>query len=335
MKVPLRRRERAVRWAAAVATVILVAPATALAFDIGQTTAVPGDSTSKLGAEVWLPLASRPTEPTEDEGPPYRIGGNVTPPRPLWTPRPIYPEGARLRGAQGLVTLEAVIAESGEVTRVRALQVQPMNLDGAARDTVQYWKFLPATLRGEPVAVYVTIKLNFEFASFDFGPAFTRFLDAHPELGAELNKGDWLEAKERLNALHEEPLFPLALAYVALWEQNLREAWEDVRDTDLALAPVEVLHTFVEVAAKWATRPYTLASDNERDDDVDIGLEAATIALTRDPYDTRALRGKDTLLRIQAERSDDKWERAALLDEARELEARVEAAGGVPPLSKP
>jgi protein TonB len=73
---------------------------------------------------------------------------------------PIYPEIARRSKVQGAVILEAVIDESGAVNRVKVLRSSPL-LDAAAIDAVSRWRYTPTLLNGTPVAVLMTITINF------------------------------------------------------------------------------------------------------------------------------------------------------------------------------
>ena len=56
---------------------------------------------------------------------------------------PTYPAVARAARVEGVVILEAVIDESGNVTSARVLRGDPL-LAPAALDAVQQWKFKPA-----------------------------------------------------------------------------------------------------------------------------------------------------------------------------------------------
>lgn len=89
-----------------------------------------------------------------------RIADLPQPPRKLVDARPAYPESARAARIAGTVVLEAVIDKSGRIDDVRVLRSVPL-LDQAAVDAVRQWRYTPSTLRGQPVAVLVTITVNF------------------------------------------------------------------------------------------------------------------------------------------------------------------------------
>jgi protein TonB len=67
---------------------------------------------------------------------------------------------ARDSGVQGIVILEAVIAEDGSVESVKVLRSKPL-LDEAAMEAVRQWRFTPTRLNGQPVAVVMTVTVSF------------------------------------------------------------------------------------------------------------------------------------------------------------------------------
>jgi protein TonB len=69
---------------------------------------------------------------------------------------------ARKARVTGVVIVEAIIDESGNVTNARVLKGLPMGLDRAALDAVQRWKFRPAQFQGRNVKVYYTLTVNFQ-----------------------------------------------------------------------------------------------------------------------------------------------------------------------------
>jgi protein TonB len=98
-----------------------------------------------------------------DEPPdvPIRIGGEVVPPEPISRPQPLYPDIARKARVTGVVIVEAIIDKQGNVTDARVLRGLPMGLSEAATNAILRWKYRPATLNGRPVAVYLTVTVNF------------------------------------------------------------------------------------------------------------------------------------------------------------------------------
>jgi periplasmic protein TonB len=89
-----------------------------------------------------------------------RPGGAIREPKRISGLPPEYPPIARNAGVQGLVILEAVIDEHGEVGRIKVLRSQPL-LDHAAIAAVEQWRYTPTLLNGVPVSVLMTITVNF------------------------------------------------------------------------------------------------------------------------------------------------------------------------------
>jgi TonB family protein len=73
---------------------------------------------------------------------------------------PIYPEAARLAGTQGVVVLDATIAQDGSVKRLLPVS-GPDPLLEAAADAVRSWRFEPYLSNGKPVDVETTIAVEF------------------------------------------------------------------------------------------------------------------------------------------------------------------------------
>jgi TonB family protein len=94
-------------------------------------------------------------------GGPYRIGGGVSAPKPLYTPDPEFSEEARKAKYQGTVVLWVVIGPDGRVHDLRVQRSLGMGLDEKAIETVRTWKFDPARKDNQPVAVQLNIEVNF------------------------------------------------------------------------------------------------------------------------------------------------------------------------------
>ena len=74
--------------------------------------------------------------------------------------RPVYPLTARRAHVSGVVIVEAEIDEQGHVSHPRVVRSVPL-LDQAALDAVAIWQFEPATLRGRPACVTMTLAVEF------------------------------------------------------------------------------------------------------------------------------------------------------------------------------
>lgn len=91
---------------------------------------------------------------------PVRVGGNVGVPTKIRDSKPIYPPIAQSARVQGVVILEAIIGPDGDVANARVLRSIPL-LDAAAISAVSQWQFTPTLLNGQPVAVLMTVTVNF------------------------------------------------------------------------------------------------------------------------------------------------------------------------------
>jgi TonB family protein len=93
----------------------------------------------------------------------YRPGNGITYPTLLRQEKPQYPEGAMRAKIEGVVELEAVVLADGTVGEVRVLKSldQRYGLDAEAIATARKWLFRPGSKDGKPVAVIVTIILEF------------------------------------------------------------------------------------------------------------------------------------------------------------------------------
>jgi TonB family protein len=109
-----------------------------------------------------MPPPPPPPPPAGDREVPnaMRLAAGQQPPVKIKDAKPEYPQEAKDAGVQGIVILDATIDEQGDVANVRVVRSVPM-LDQAATDAVRQWKFQPALLNGKPVAVIVTMTVNF------------------------------------------------------------------------------------------------------------------------------------------------------------------------------
>jgi periplasmic protein TonB len=116
-----------------------------------------GDTPGALGSPLAVlpPLPPPPLPPA-----PIPVGGAIRAPKKIVDVAPIYPALARSARVQGKVILEAVINERGVVERLKVLRSQPL-LDEAAIAAVRQWRYTPTLLNGAPVAVLISITINF------------------------------------------------------------------------------------------------------------------------------------------------------------------------------
>lgn len=113
-----------------------------------------------IGSLVAITVPIVPDPPLPVRQVPVRAGQGVREPKKIVDVRPVYPPVALSARIEGAVILEAVINERGEIERVKVLRSQPL-LDAAAVDAVRRWRYTPTLLSGVPVAVLLTITVNF------------------------------------------------------------------------------------------------------------------------------------------------------------------------------
>ena len=97
------------------------------------------------------PVNAGPQQLPEDADPPEEVEGNV---------RPEFPESARANGVEGLVVLKIVVEKDGSVGKISVMKGEEPFL-AAALAAVKTWKYTPAQLDGEAIAVFRVVKIPF------------------------------------------------------------------------------------------------------------------------------------------------------------------------------
>jgi periplasmic protein TonB len=105
-----------------------------------------------------MPSSPSPTAPPARA--PVRPGGDVKPPVKVKEVAPEYPRLAQETRVEGIVVIEATIGPTGKVQDARVLRSIPL-LDAAALDAVRQWEYTPTLLNGSPVAVVMTVTVQF------------------------------------------------------------------------------------------------------------------------------------------------------------------------------
>ena len=91
----------------------------------------------------------------------FRVGGEVSPPRPIFTPDPEYSEEARKAKYQGVCVLLLVVGSDGKTRDVHVARSLGLGLDEKAIEAVRQWRFEPARKDGKAVAVRVNVEVTF------------------------------------------------------------------------------------------------------------------------------------------------------------------------------
>lgn len=79
-------------------------------------------------------------------------------------PEPIYPVSLAGVRASGLVTLHAIVDESGHVRLLKEL-AGTANFQPAVRDAVSHWSFEPKQIAGHPVSFELPLSFTFRNGS--------------------------------------------------------------------------------------------------------------------------------------------------------------------------
>ncbi|MFO7840682.1 MAG: M56 family metallopeptidase [Fidelibacterota bacterium] len=135
---------------------------------------------SRLQGEKITVTAKRDPDPgTRTEFVPYD-----EPPKPVGGASAVlehlkYPEEARERGIEGMVLLNAYINRDGEVEEVEILRSQvPEECNAAAVEALKKSRWTPAKQRGNPVAVWVSVPVEFKLEDENKEPEFIPYDEA-------------------------------------------------------------------------------------------------------------------------------------------------------------
>jgi protein TonB len=93
-----------------------------------------------------------------------RAGSLLKAPRQTYNIDPEYPTLAREARIRGVVVVDAIIDEQGNVVQARVVSGHPL-LIAAALKAVLQWKYEPTTLNGQPVSVELQVQVHFKLNS--------------------------------------------------------------------------------------------------------------------------------------------------------------------------
>ena len=112
------------------------------------------DSQANKGAEASKESAKESSEQV------YDLGDGIKPPRLVHQVNPDY-SGVRGVRVKGSVEIAVVISSQGAPRDLRVVQSLQADVDRCAVEAVKQWRFAPAQKDGKPVAVHVTIEVEF------------------------------------------------------------------------------------------------------------------------------------------------------------------------------
>ncbi|MGO9095127.1 MAG: energy transducer TonB [Bryobacteraceae bacterium] len=113
---------------------------------------------SALGVASWALLLGQFAFADE---PIYKVGGDVTAPRPIHTVEAAYTEEARQAGIEGAVVLYLEISAEGRPENIHVRTSLRPDLDKNAIAAIEQWIFEPAKKDGKPVRTAETMAVSF------------------------------------------------------------------------------------------------------------------------------------------------------------------------------
>ena len=109
-----------------------------------------------LGGGIATANTRQPVAPAA----PLPVGGDVKPAKLLASIPPSYPTLAKTQHVSGDVKVDALIDTNGRVTTMKVIS-GPTLLHQSAMDALRQWKYQAATLDGKPVAMHLTVTIQF------------------------------------------------------------------------------------------------------------------------------------------------------------------------------
>ncbi len=89
-------------------------------------------------------------------------GGGITEPRLINMVEAEFSDEARRQKYQGVVVISLIVDTQGNPQHIRVVRPLGMGLDEKAVEAVRQYKFKPAMEGGKPVAVEITVEVNFQ-----------------------------------------------------------------------------------------------------------------------------------------------------------------------------
>jgi protein TonB len=111
----------------------------------------------------WVTYLPEDAPVPEDLSGAYEMGTvGLSPPEVMHQVQPRYDRSSARRGVQGAVDIEVVIDERGLIGFARIINgLSDEELDRLALEAVRQWRFRPATMGSDPVAVRAVVTVNF------------------------------------------------------------------------------------------------------------------------------------------------------------------------------
>jgi TonB family protein len=114
---------------------------------------------------AWTAMAMAPpldvTPQTATQEKVYKIGGDVKPPLLIHSVDAEFSKKAKDAKFQGISVVSCIVDTDGLPRHIHVTRRLGMGLDEKAIEAVRQYRFQPSTLHGKPVAVAITIEVNF------------------------------------------------------------------------------------------------------------------------------------------------------------------------------
>jgi TonB family protein len=107
------------------------------------------------------PSNSSPSTTGGFSGEVFRVSPDVKPPRVVFSPEPSYPQEARKGHAAGEIVIGMVVGSDGQPRDVKVISGIGPELDSAAVDAAEKWRFQPGVKDGKPVPVKIAVEFDF------------------------------------------------------------------------------------------------------------------------------------------------------------------------------
>jgi TonB family protein len=108
-----------------------------------------------------LPAGVEPMGMLEGNRPVYGKCAGIEPPKVLYSQDPEYTPSAKQKRIEGTSVVEVIVNEKGLPEILEITKDLGEGLDIQALSAVSGWRFRPAMLKGQPVAVNIAVEVSF------------------------------------------------------------------------------------------------------------------------------------------------------------------------------
>jgi TonB family protein len=116
------------------------------------------EAVTQIEVDFKIPPSIRP-QPKDD--PPIRVGPGVMPPTIIFRVEPEYTQEAREAKYEGTLVARVTVHKDGTLTVDEIVRELDYGLTQRAIEALEQWKFKSGMRNGEPVAVSLTVEVNF------------------------------------------------------------------------------------------------------------------------------------------------------------------------------